>query len=81
MIQCNVASISIKVLLTAYKQQVCWQCEDVIHNVCRKSFCTNTAFIKNIPRIAQSYVFEKSVMYMHLYKHMGDHLYHLLQLE
>jgi len=80
-IQCNVASISDEVLLTAYKQQVCWECENMIHNVCRKSFCTYTVFIKNIPRIERSYVFENNIMYVHLYKHMGDHFYHLLQLE
>jgi len=74
----------VRVLLLVYKQQACCAVRryNIIYWGCQKSFCIYTAFVRNIPQTELLRVFSnRSSMYVHLYKHIGDHFSHLLQLE
>lgn len=55
-----------RVLLMAYKELVCYHCEDMIHSVSQKSLCIYTA-IRNIPQIELSCVFANKTMHVHTY--------------
>jgi len=74
LIHYDVASISKTVVLPLYEQEAC----SAVRR-CQNSFHTHTAFVRNVSHTELLHVFSKrSSMYMHLYKHVGGHFYHLL---